>query len=377
VTTPTTLLSLSSGRGRLVGLPDQARRWLVRLGAGAVLLLGPVWMLGALPRTAGASWHDVLLAARSVSLGWLLVLVVVWWAGLLAHSLVLTSSLPGLTSRRAVSLNLAGSAVANSVPLGGAVSMGVTTAMARSWGFAPVALGAFLTVSAIVNFVIRLLVGLVALSWLAFTQTGTTWRASGWMLFTAGAAALPVLVAFARERSTARLGALAGRSLSLVRRHSPALTADRSRSMALAFIRVRRQTMTLIRRSWQRLSVGMVGYLALLCLLLDLCLRAIGSPQPLLVVVAAVGVERLASAVPITPGGAGVAELGLVGSLTVCGVSPVTAVAATLLFRLFTFFLEIPVGLLVAAGWGLGRRRARTTNAVALPRLGSVAGQRS
>jgi uncharacterized membrane protein YbhN (UPF0104 family) len=52
-------------------------------------------------------------------------------------------------------------------------------------------------------------------------------------------------------------------------------------------------------------------------------------------------------------------------------------VAATLLFRLFTFFLEIPVGLLVAAGWGLGRRRARTTNAVALPRLGSVAGQRS
>ena len=133
------------------------------------------------------------------------------------------------------------------------------------------------------------------------------------------------------------------------------------RLLALSFIRVRRQALRLIARSWPRLSLGMLGYLALLALLLDLCLRAIGSPQAVLVVVAAVGVERLASAVPLTPGGAGVAELGLVGCLTVCGVDPVTAVAATLLYRLFTFFLEIPAGLLVTAGWGLSRRRSRLT----------------
>lgn len=337
---------------------------MLRGAVAALLLLVPIALLGLLPRTTGASWTDVLAAVRSVSVGWLVVLSAVWWAGLVAHSLVLTSSLPGLTSRRAVSLNLAGSAVANSVPLGGALSMGVTTAMARSWGFAPVALGAFLTVSAVWNVLVRLIVGLLALTWLAVTQSGNIWQASGAML---GSVVLAVLLAawvLARERSTARFGwrigmLLNGFGRAQRRRHeATGRVVDHSTALALSFIRVRRQALLLIAVSWARLSLGMLGYLALLALLLGLCLRAVGSPQPVLVVVAAVGVERLASAVPLTPGGAGVAELGLVGCLTVCGVNPVTAVAATLVYRLFTFFLEIPAGLLVTAGWGLARRRA-------------------
>jgi uncharacterized membrane protein YbhN (UPF0104 family) len=44
------------------------------------------------------------------------------------------------------------------------------------------------------------------------------------------------------------------------------------------------------------------------------------------------------------------------------GADPTVAVGATMLYRLFTFAMEIPVGLLVAAGWGIGslsrRRRA-------------------
>ena len=339
-------------------------RRVLRAVVAALLLLVPVALLGLLPRTTGVSWTDVLTAVRSVSVGWLVVLSAVWWAGLVAHSLVLTSSLPGLTSRRAVSLNLAGSAVANSVPLGGALSMGVTTAMARSWGFAPVALGAFLTVSAVWNVLIRLIVGLLALTWLAVTRTGHIWQASGVML---GSVAVAVLLAgwvLLRERSTARLGWRIGLLLNALgparrdRRAARDAVVERAPALALSFIRVRRQALRLIARSWTRLSLGMLGYLALLALLLDLCLRSIGSPQAALVVIAAVGVERLASAVPLTPGGAGVAELGLVGCLTLCGVPPVTAVAATLIYRLFTFFLEIPAGLLVTAGWGLSRRRA-------------------
>ena len=34
---------------------------------------------------------------------------------------------------------------------------------------------------------------------------------------------------------------------------------------------------------------------------------------------------------------------------------PTAAVAAAILYRLFTFVMEIPVGLVVAAGWGIGR----------------------
>ncbi len=366
--TTTAAIRPASGAGLLApSTGARMGRRVLRGAVGAVLLLVPIALLGLLPRTTGVSWTDVLAAVRSVSVGWLVVLGAVWWAGLVAHSLVLTSSLPGLTSRRAVSLNLAGSAVANSVPLGGALSMGVTTAMARSWGFAPVALGAFLTVSAVWNVLVRLIVGLLALTWLAVTRTSHIWQASGVMLGSVAVAVLLAAWVLVRERSTARLGWRIGLLLNRFgslqrdrpdRREARETVVDRSPAVALSFIRVRRQALRLIARSWTRLSLGMLGYLALLALLLDLCLRAIGSPQAVLVVVAAVGVERLASAVPLTPGGAGVAELGLVGCLTLCGVAPVTAVAATLIYRLFTFFLEIPAGLLVAAGWGLSRRRA-------------------
>jgi putative heme transporter len=325
------------------------------LAAG--LLAAPLSLVAFVPRSAGSTWHDVLHALRALSPGWVLVLSVVWLAGLVAHSLVLTSSLPGLTSRRALSLNLAGSAVANSVPMGGAISVGLTGAMARSWGFAPVALGAYLMVSTTWNVLIRLLAGMFGLTWLALTQSGALWRNSVWVLAAACGALVLFGAALARERSTARLGGLVGGLVDRVRRTVTADAGERRVRMAFTFVRVRRQALRLIGRTWPRLSLGMVGYLALLTLLLDLCLRAIGSPQGLALVAAAVGVERLVSAVPITPGGAGVAELGLVACLTLSGVSPVAAVTATFLYRLFTFFLEIPVGLVVAVGWGLARRR--------------------
>ena len=54
-------------------------------------------------------------------------LVVLWVAGLVAHTMTLTAALPGLTHRRALLLSLTGSAVANVLPLGGAAGWPSTT----------------------------------------------------------------------------------------------------------------------------------------------------------------------------------------------------------------------------------------------------------
>jgi uncharacterized protein (TIRG00374 family) len=101
----------------------------------------------------------------------------------------------------------------------------------------------------------------------------------------------------------------------------------------------------------------MSGYVLMLGVLLMVCLQAVGQPVPWLVVLAAVGLERLSGAVPFTPGGVGVADLTLVTVLTAAGADPAAAAAATLLYRLFTFGLEIPVGGAVALGWAVLRRR--------------------
>lgn len=60
--------------------------------------------------------------------------------------------------------------------------------------------------------------------------------------------------------------------------------------------------------------------------------------------------------VPITPGGVGVVEVGLTGMLVLIGVPTDTAVVATLLYRLFSFWLPIPIGAFAWAGWRFSRR---------------------
>jgi uncharacterized protein (TIRG00374 family) len=110
-------------------------------------------------------------------------------------------------------------------------------------------------------------------------------------------------------------------------------------------------------RSWRRLGFGMVACVLLLGLLLELALRSLGTVVPWPVVLATVAVERLVTAVPVTPGGVGIAELALTSCLVLAGAPAADAAAAALLYRVFTYLIEIPLGLLVTGVWGWGRFR--------------------
>lgn len=62
--------------------------------------------------------------------------------------------------------------------------------------------------------------------------------------------------------------------------------------------------------------------------------------------------------VPITPGGLGFVEAGLTTILVLAGVGSDQAVLATLLYRLVSYWLPIPVGAFAYAGWHLHLRPA-------------------
>jgi uncharacterized protein (TIRG00374 family) len=92
-------------------------------------------------------------------------------------------------------------------------------------------------------------------------------------------------------------------------------------------------------------------YLALL-----LALKAVGAhPRPSLVVLAYASAELLAL-IPLTPGGLGFVEAGLVGTLTLAGVTGADALTATLLYRLAAYWIPIPAG---GVAYLLFRRRYR------------------
>jgi uncharacterized protein (TIRG00374 family) len=100
---------------------------------------------------------------------------------------------------------------------------------------------------------------------------------------------------------------------------------------------------------WHWLTVSaIVSHLSLYVVLL-IALRHVGVSEAevsWIRVLAAFAFVRLISALPITPGGLGVVELGYAAALSI-GVDDTTRaqiVAAILVFRFITYFLPIPFG---------------------------------
>lgn len=78
------------------------------------------------------------------------------------------------------------------------------------------------------------------------------------------------------------------------------------------------------------------------------------------------------TALPITPGGLGVVELGYIGGLVAAGGENYQVVAAVLLFRTLSYALPIPIG---AATYGIWHARSswRRAPSDAAPAIESIA----
>ncbi|MFG1624587.1 YbhN family protein [Kribbella sp. NPDC049227] len=76
-------------------------------------------------------------------------------------------------------------------------------------------------------------------------------------------------------------------------------------------------------------------------------------------------VAQALTLIPVTPGGLGFVDAGLTALLVVIGISADTALIGTLLYRLISFWLPIPVGLLAWAGWRIHLHVTRPSRAKA------------
>ncbi len=118
-------------------------------------------------------------------------------------------------------------------------------------------------------------------------------------------------------------------------------------------------------RDWKRALTATVGRWTFDYLTLLAALAAIGShPRPGLVLLAFCGAQLLAQ-IPVTPGGLGFVEAGLTAMLALAGVNAGDAVLATFAYRLFSYWLPLPLrhssamALAPAAERAVGRGRAR------------------
>jgi uncharacterized membrane protein YbhN (UPF0104 family) len=302
-----------------------------------------------------ADYGDVFETIRAMT-GleiWSLVAVGIW--NLITYWFVLTAALPGLRLREAAVANQASTAVSNTLPAGGAIGVGVSIAMYTSWGFTIASIGRSAVVTGIWNNFVKLGMPVLALALLALEGEVTPARlaaAGVGIAVLVGAVVLFALI-LKSDRLARGIGRAIGRVVDWVRglvRKAP--TGDWG-ERASAF---RTDTIGLLEHRWLWLTIATLISHASLFLVLLVALRHVGVSQEELSwisVFAAFAFVRLISALPITPGGVGVVELGYAAVMTI-GLDDITSaqvVAAILVFRAVTYLLPIPLGLISYIIW--------------------------
>jgi len=342
-------------RRRAPQRPVTARRWpgrrILRAAMPAALVAAAFGL--ALPRLA--SYQSVWASLAAMT--WLHTLLVATTAGasMLAYWVMIRAVLPSVRVRQAAAVSLGSNAVANTLPAGGALAMGVSWAMLSSWGLSAADYLLYTLVAGIWN--VFALLGLPAAAVLVMTTASRPDAA----LIAAAAVGLGVLAAMAcglgllvhSQAFALRAGQLLQRGLAvgfrLARRTPPgnvagSLSGFRDRAGAL-----------IAARGW-RITAATVSSHLLLWLVLLACLRATGVSQaqvPWQTSLAAFAFIRLLTALPITPGGLGITELGLIGILAASIGHHVSAqvTAAVLLYRALTYLPPIPLGALACLTW--------------------------
>jgi putative heme transporter len=307
--------------------------------------------VGVLPRIT--SYSDVWEAITAMTGVEAAILVAVGIFNLLTYGPVLMASLPGLTFGQSMVVTQSSTAIANTIPGGAAFGIGVTVAMYASWGFRRAAITLSVIVTGIWNNFVKLGMPIIALGLVALlgkARAGLVIAALVGLVVLAAAVGMFAAV-LASDDLARRIGAWSGRAVSRLRRafrRPPVTDWDE------AAVRFRHETIGLVRHRWLALSVTtLVSHLSLFAVLL-ISLRNVGVSDDQVgwaEVLAAFAFVRLLSALPITPGGLGVVELGMTAALVAAGGERTEVVAGVLVYRALTYLPPIPIGAVTYVVW--------------------------
>jgi uncharacterized protein (TIRG00374 family) len=280
---------------------------------------------------------------RTISWPWFLVMLgfevgsyaCMWW--------LIRVALPKVDWFTAATSQMAGAAVTKAVPGGAAIGAALQFRMLAASGVRMGTAGSTMAATSIVSTatlfalpVVALLLsivgapipkGLVLVAW------------SGGILFLL-LVGLGV-VAVNTDRPLEVVGGWIDRVVGFVAR-------KRGRSHRFSVARLlaeRDRVKTALGERWGQALLASAGNWLLDFLALVAALQALDARPRMSVVLLAYGAAAVLGMIPITPGGLGFVEAGLVGALTLAGVPASDALLATLAYRLVSYWLPLPAGL--------------------------------
>jgi uncharacterized protein (TIRG00374 family) len=240
-----------------------------------------------------------------------------------------------------ITSQLAGNALAKVAPGGGAMGSALQYRMLVQAGLPSAATISALTAVNLLVFAVVLALPVLAIPALLRGSVDPTLletAVAGLAVFVVASAVGAVLLS--TDRPLAWVGRLIQRVRNRLRR-----SAEPLRHLPDRLLRERDRILSTLGPRWKRALAATVGRWTFDYLTLLAALAAIGShPRPALVLLAFCGAQLLAQ-IPVTPGGLGFVEAGLTAMLALAGVRAGDAVVATFAYRLFSYWLPLPLGL--------------------------------
>jgi len=293
-----------------------------------------------------ASWRDLDQLAPK----WLLAMAVLQAASLACLWALQRVALHTEGWYPVATSQLASNAISKVAPGGGAVGAALQYRMLTQAGIVGARVVAGLTAASLLTLAIVLALPVLALPALVqggvdrtLVEATVAGLALFGVLFAIGAVMLVL------DQPLAWTGRTIQRVRNRLRRGREPLTGLPKR-----LVRERDRILGTVGRHWKAALAAGIGRWLFDYASLLVALTAVGSaPRPALVLLAFCAAQLLAQ-IPVTPGGLGFVEAGLTATLALCGVPAGDAVLATFAYRLFTYWIPLPLGL---AGGLLFRRR--------------------
>jgi uncharacterized protein (TIRG00374 family) len=247
--------------------------------------------------------------------------------------------------RPVIASQLAGNALAKVAPGGGAMGAALQYRMLVAAGIERGRAVAGLTAANLLTFAMVLALPLLVLPAIVRgvvprTLTEATLAGLGLFVVLFGV----VILLLARDGVLVWVGRAVQRVRNRLRRGAPPLTRLPQR-----LLRERDRILRTVGPRWKRAVAASAGRWAFDYATLLAALAAVGSTPRWSLVLLAFCAAQLLAQIPATPGGLGFVEAGLTATLVLAGVGAGDAVLATFAYRLFTYWLALPLGLLGAA----------------------------
>lgn len=287
-------------------------------------------------------------AIQNMSTGWIIALIVATIVVIVVYVWPFQAALPGLKYRPGFVVRQTSFMISNVIPMGGAIGLAVQYGMLGSYGYGPAPSTATIGITSVWNTFITLALPVFGLLALLIIGEASTEAA---LVTLIGVVAIGVAVfVFAlilRSDETARkIGRWADRVVVWA---AGLIKKEANLNLDQALVDFRESIVGVVSERWALITGANLFQQLTQFSVLAIAILAIqggfGGEINLAEAFAAFAFGRLATFIPIPPGGLGTTDAIIIGALTAFGMANGDAMAAVLIWRALTYFPQVFIGI--------------------------------